>query len=191
MFPQPTELLLIGCLIESIWTPRSKSNTLTPKTNSQTYWQREISNVMNGIIFCVCSTPAMSVPPIVLKWCRKERKKMQLKQGSQQIRSRWWIWSREAAQGIPTCLPLLHQKGRNESQIPLSSWNEWHLRTGRVVMGACSSNYSEWNIDDNWSSHEWKSGEMSGKQVRRDPKMTSLASMMIWTLTPPQNRTFL
>ena len=32
MFPEPTELLLIGCLIESIWTPRSKSNTLTPKT---------------------------------------------------------------------------------------------------------------------------------------------------------------
>ena len=31
MFPEPTELLLIGCLIESIWTPKSKSNTLTPK----------------------------------------------------------------------------------------------------------------------------------------------------------------
>ena len=36
-FPEPTELLLIGCLKESIWTPRSKSNTLTPRTNSQTY----------------------------------------------------------------------------------------------------------------------------------------------------------
>ena len=32
-----TELLLIGCSIESIWTPRSKANTLTLKTNSQTY----------------------------------------------------------------------------------------------------------------------------------------------------------
>ena len=27
-------------------------------------------------------------------------------------------------------------------------------------MGASSSNYSEWNIDDKWSSQEWKSGEM-------------------------------
>ena len=53
MFPGLTELLLIGCLIESIWTPRSKSNTLTPKTNSQTFWPKEISHVMNGIIFCV------------------------------------------------------------------------------------------------------------------------------------------
>ena len=28
-------------------------------------------------------------------------------------------------------------------------------------------------------------------QVRRDPSLTSLSSMMIWTLTPPWNRTFL
>ena len=27
-------------------------------------------------------------------------------------------------------------------------------------MGASSSNYSEWNIDEKWSSQEWKSGEM-------------------------------
>ena len=31
-----TELHLIGCSIELIWTPKSKSNTSTPKTNSQT-----------------------------------------------------------------------------------------------------------------------------------------------------------
>ena len=27
-------------------------------------------------------------------------------------------------------------------------------------MGACSSNYSEWNIDEKWSSQEWKSDEL-------------------------------
>ena len=37
MFPEPTELLLMGYSTESIWTPKSKSKTLTPKTNSQTY----------------------------------------------------------------------------------------------------------------------------------------------------------
>ena len=36
MTPELTELLLIGCSIELIWTPKSKSNTSTPKTNSQT-----------------------------------------------------------------------------------------------------------------------------------------------------------
>ena len=34
MFPEPTELLLVGNSIESIWTPKSKSDTLTPKNNS-------------------------------------------------------------------------------------------------------------------------------------------------------------
>ena len=72
MVPEPTELLLIGCSIEPVWTPRSKSNTLTPKTNSQTYWPKEISHVMTGIIFCVCSTSAITVPSIDLKRCRKE-----------------------------------------------------------------------------------------------------------------------
>ena len=74
MFPEPTELLLIGCLIESIWSPRSKSNTLTPSTNSQTYWQRETSHVMNGIIFCVCLTLAISVLQIVLTMTKRTQK---------------------------------------------------------------------------------------------------------------------
>ena len=34
-------------------------------------------------------------------------------------------------------------------------------------MGASSSNYSEWNIDDKWSSQEWKSGEMLGGRTGR------------------------
>ena len=54
-------------------------------------------------------------------------------------------------------------KTKSESQnVPLSSLNEQQTRTGRLVMGASSSNSSEWNIDDKCSSQEWKSGEMSG-----------------------------
>ena len=33
MFPEPTELRLIGCSIELTWTQKSKSNTSTPKTH--------------------------------------------------------------------------------------------------------------------------------------------------------------
>ena len=36
MFPELTELHLISCSVESIWIPKSKSNLLTPKSNSQT-----------------------------------------------------------------------------------------------------------------------------------------------------------
>ena len=51
-------------------------------------------------------------------------------------------------------------KTRYESQIPLSSWTEQHLRTVRHVKDACSSSYSEWKIDRNWSSQEWKYDEL-------------------------------
>ena len=47
-----------------------------------------------------------------------------------------------------------------ESQFPLSSWTEQHLRTGRLVKDAFSSSYSEWNADKTWSSQEWKSDEL-------------------------------
>ena len=37
----------------------------------------------------------------------------------------------------------------------------------RPVLGASSSNYSEWYIDDKWSSQVWKSGEMSNTSTGR------------------------
>ena len=61
----------------------------------------------------------------------------------------------------------------HESQLPLSSWNEQHQRTGRLVLDAYSSNYSEWNADKNWSSHEWKSDGLmevrTGRPVNEQP----------------------
>ena len=50
-------------------------------------------------------------------------------------------------------------KKRYESQFPLSSWNEQHEKTGRLVKDPYSS-YSEWNADKNWSSQEWKSATL-------------------------------
>ena len=45
--------------------------------------------------------------------------------------------------------------------------------TVRPVLGASSSNYSEWNIDDKWSSQVWKSGEVlearKGRPVSGQP----------------------
>ena len=58
-------------------------------------------------------------------------------------------------------------KTRCESQIPLSSWNQQQPRTERSVMGARASNYSERNIDEKWSSQEWKSDEMLEARTRR------------------------
>ena len=51
-------------------------------------------------------------------------------------------------------------KTRHESQSPLSLQTEKHDRTGRPVVDAYSSSYSEWNADKTWSSQEWKSDEL-------------------------------
>ena len=58
--PEPTELRLIGYLTELTWTQKSKQNTLTPRTNSQTYREKAISHVMSG-------TSAISALPVFPK----------------------------------------------------------------------------------------------------------------------------
>ena len=133
MFPEPTELLLIGDSIESIWTPKSKSNTLTPKTNSQTCGPREISHVMNGIIFCVCNI-AISVLQFVLKRWQKEYNKIQGKKESQRSRGQWWA----LLQGPPSTLSSSASespvKRSCESQRPWSAKAEKNDRTGQPVV---------------------------------------------------------
>ena len=52
-------------------------------------------------------------------------------------------------------------KTRSESQnVPLSSLNVQQTSTERPVLLASSSNYSEWNADEKWSSQDWKCDEM-------------------------------
>ena len=61
-----------------------------------------------------------------------------------------------------------HVKTKSESQnVPLSSFNVQRTSTVRPVLGASSSNYSEWNIDEKWFSQKWKSGEMSNTSTGR------------------------
>ena len=51
---------------------------------------------------------------------------------------------------------------KSESQkVPLISLNVQLTGTRKPVLGASSSNSSEWNTDDKWSSQVRKSGEMS------------------------------
>ena len=64
-------------------------------------------------------------------------------------------------------------------------------------MGASSLNSSEWNIDDKWSSQEWKSGEMLGARTVRpvDDKFVIDAVVDSDTVTKPnlslKSRSFL
>ena len=146
MFPEPTELLLIGCSIELTWTQKSKSSTSTPKNQlADILTKGNFTRDEWNHLLCLF-TSSISVLQIVLNWCRKERKKIQVKKESQQNRNRWW---------------------RHESQFPLSSWTEQHLWTVRPGKDACSSSYTEWNVGKNWCSQEWKSDELMKVRTER------------------------
>ena len=58
-------------------------------------------------------------------------------------------------------------KTRRENQFPLSSRTEQHQRTGRPVVDAYSSSYSDWNVDKIWYSQEWKSDELMEDRTGR------------------------
>ena len=52
--PNPQSCVGLVGWHKSVWTPKSKSNMLTPKNFSQTCWPKVISPVMSGIIFSIC-----------------------------------------------------------------------------------------------------------------------------------------
>ena len=134
MFPGPTELRLIGYSIESIWTPRSKSNTLTPRTNSQTHWQREISHVMSATIFCVCSTSAISAPSTASKAMSK---RTQEESGEGRVTAKSRPMMSLIARAPSTLLSSASEspgKRSYESQSPLSMQAEKHDRTEKPVV---------------------------------------------------------
>ena len=68
---------------------------------------------------------------------------------------------------LPSTASESLEKPRHESQFPLSSRTEQHCRTGRPVVYAHSSSYSEWNVDKTWSSQELKSDELMEVRTKR------------------------
>ena len=127
---------------------------------------------MEASFVCV-QHPAISVPSTASK--KKMSKRTQEDSGEERVtakKKRRWIWSHDTVWGIPTCLPRLHRKARGKpnlsKKVLLGSVNVQETSLVRLVLGASSSNCSEWNIDDKWSSQVRKSGEMSNaRTVRR------------------------
>ena len=172
MFPEPTELLLIGCLIESIWTPRSKSKYIGTKNQLADIltmgnftcdeWNHMLCLFTISHFSSINSVKAMS-------------KRTQEGAGEESVTAKSRAMTKLVSRcrvRDPTVFASIASespgKTKSESQnVLLSSLNEQQPRTGRPVLGASSSNYSEWNIDDKWSSQEWKSCEMSNTSTER------------------------
>ena len=164
MFPEPTELLLIGCLIESICTPKSKSNTLTPKTQladmltKGNFTRDEWNHLL--CLFNISRFSSTNCLEVMSKRTQEDAGEERVTAKSKPMMSLVSRCSVRDPNVLASTATESLTKTRHESQFPLSSRTEQHHRTGQPVEDAYSGSYSEWNVDKTWSSQEWKSDEM-------------------------------
>ena len=159
MFPEPTELRLIGCLIESIWAPKSKSNTLTPKTQlADILTKGNFTGDEWNHLLCLFDISHFSSTNCLEVMSKRTQENSGEERVTAKSKPMMNLVSRCSVRN-PTVLASTASespgKNKSESQIPLSSWTERQKRTGRPVMGASTSDYSKWNIYEKWSSQEW------------------------------------
>ena len=147
MFPEPTELLWIGCSIGSIWPPKSESNTLTPKTNSQTYWPREISHVKNGnhllCLFYISHFSSITCLEVMSKRTQEDAGEERVTAQSEPMMN---LFS-DAAWGILRCrLYCIRKPGdtRYESQTRLFSWERTDLGWRLHLVSFCTAVLMPW-----------------------------------------------
>ena len=202
MFPEPTELLLIGCSIESIWTPRSKPKYIDTKNQLADILTRNISHVMSGIIFlCLFNISHFSSTNCLEVMSKRTQEDAGEERVTAKSKPMINLVSRYSARD-PKYLLRLH----------LTAWRKPDLKVKNLWARGMSSNQERGDLW--WAlvhqntqngtltrSDLLKSGNLvkCWKQERGDlwvchssPRtQTSLSSItMIWTLTPPQNRTF-
>ena len=97
---------------------------------------------------------------------------MQVKKESQQNQSRWWIWSRDTAWGIRTCLLRLHRKARGKptSKVRKYLWAHWlssKEEQGDLWWALAHQTTQNGTLTTSGLLKEWKSGEMLGARTER------------------------
>ena len=123
MCQEPTELLWICCLTGLIWTPGFKFVPLTPNINSQTFWSKQISHVMNGTILFICSTSAISAPLAALRIAACQAAPAQWRRGCRSKKKKKELWQNRNLQQW-TCLISLRQ-------VPPPQQVRWHVKVRR------------------------------------------------------------
>ena len=164
MFPEPTELLLIGWLFERtnldskiqikyIDTKNQFADILIKGNFKPDEWNH---------LLCLFNISHFSS----INECEAMTKRTQEDAGEERVAAKSKPMMNLASryrERDPNVLASTASersgKTRHESQLLVSSWTEQQPRTGRLVKDACSSSYSEWNTDEKWSSQEWISDE--------------------------------
>ena len=151
---RPTELLLIGCLIES--TKNQLADILTKGNFTRDEWNH---------LLCVFNISQFSS----IKKRKAMSKRTQEDAGEERVTAKSKPMTNFVSRcrvRDPTVLASTASENpgntKSESQnVPLSSLNVQQTGTEKPVMLASSSNSSEWNNDDKWSCQVRNSGEMS------------------------------
>ena len=171
MFPESIELLLIGCLIESIWTPRSKSNTFDTKNQladiltKGNFTRDEWNHLL--CLFNISHFSSAECSEVMSKRRQKDFGEERVTAKSKPLMDLVSQCSERTLVVLSSCASESLGKTRHESQTPLSPQTEKYDRTERPIVYAHSSSYSEWNIDKTWSSQEWKSDELMDDRTER------------------------
>ena len=175
MFPEPTELLLIGCLKRINLDPKIQIKYVDTKN------PREISHVTNGIIF-LCSFNIShfsftSCLEVMSKRTQEDASEERVTAKSKPMMNLIARSSERVPSAQSSTASESPEKTRHESRSPLSPQVEKYDRTvrpvvcskraDRPVVCAHSSSYSQWNVDKTWSSQEWKSDELKEDRTVR------------------------
>ena len=127
----------------------SKSNTLTPKTKNIGHFSSAECSEVNS------------------KRTQKESGEEGVTAKSRPMMNLVARCSERAPAALSSTASESPRKTRHGGQNPLSPQAEKYDRTGRPVVCAHSSSYSEWNVDKTWSSQEWKSAELMDDRTGR------------------------
>ena len=166
MFPEPTELLSIGCLIESIWTKIQikyidTKNQLADILTKGNFTRDEWNHLLR--LFNISHFSSAECSEVMSKRTQKESVEERVTAKSRPMMS---LIAR-APSTLSSSTSESPGKRSYENQSPLSAQAEKHDRTGRPVVCSHSSSFSEWNIDKTWCSQEWKSDEMMDDGTER------------------------
>ena len=166
MFPEPTELFLIGCLIEINLDPKIHIKDIDTKNQlvdipKKGNFTRDASNHL----LCLFNISHFSSTYCLEVMSKRTKKDAGEERVTATSKSMTTLVSR-CRERDPTVLASSASENlentKSESQkVPLSSIKLQQTGTGKPAMLASSSNSSGWNDDDKWSSQVRKSGEMS------------------------------
>ena len=172
MFPEPTELLLIGFFDRINLEPKiqikyiDNKNQLADILTKGIFTRDEWNHLL--CLFNISHFSSTNCSEVMSKRTQKDAGEERVTAKSKPMTN---LVSRYRVRD-PTVLASTASekpwKTKSESQnVTLSSLNVQQTSSERPVLGASSSNSSEWNNDDKWSSQVRKSGEITGTSTVR------------------------